>query len=168
MPDEQGGPLGAEATRLMLGLRAYAADYTELTRHLADWLGVHAGDAAALAEILWAEDRDDPLTPARLARRVHLSSGATSALLNRLERAGLLVRTREASDRRVVTLRSAPAVAVEARAFFAPLGRHVGAALGAHPAAEVAAAADLLEAVHRAMADAAAEVAALPPRGRAD
>lgn len=130
-----------------------AADYTDLTHHLARWLGVHSADAAALAEILYAEDSGRPLSPARLARRIGLSSGATSSLLNRLEKADLLIRTREHDDRRIVMLRSVPAVSVQAGHFFGPLTERVNAVLDeAQP--------DLLEAfdrllgrLHDAMAD---------------
>lgn len=115
-----------QGRRVMENMRAFAADYTELTHHLAKWLGVHSADAAAFAEILYAEDKGSPLTPARLARRIALTSGATSSLLNRLESAELLVRTREAADRRVVTLRSVPAVSAQAGRFFAPLSERVG------------------------------------------
>ncbi|MFG3258283.1 MarR family winged helix-turn-helix transcriptional regulator [Streptomyces sp. NPDC048172] len=102
----------------MDGLRAFGANYTEFTRRFAVWLGLHATDAAALAEILYAEDKGAPLSPARLAERVSLSSGATTALLNRLERAGHVVRTREQADRRIVTLRSSPEIRPRAVEFF--------------------------------------------------
>ena len=65
-PDRPTGVTGQRA-RLMESLRAYAADYTDLTHHLAKWLGVHPADAAGFAEILYAEDKGTPLSPARLA-----------------------------------------------------------------------------------------------------
>lgn len=61
-----------------------------------------------MVEILAAEERGLPLTPARLAERIALTTGATSTLLNRLETSGHIVRTREHSDRRVVTLHVTP------------------------------------------------------------
>jgi len=115
--------------RIMELLRAFAADYTYLIRHLSTWLGVHTADAAAYAEILYAQDKGAPLTPAQLARRISLSSGATTTLLNRLEAANLVVRSREQRDRRVVTLRSAPAVHREAPLFFGPLAARMDAAM---------------------------------------
>ncbi|MDG4669350.1 helix-turn-helix domain-containing protein [Mycobacterium sp. 236(2023)] len=115
--------------RVLELLRAYSADYTYLNRHLAAWLGVHTADAAAYAEILYAQDRGAPLTPALLARRLAMTSGATTSLLNRLEAAGLIVRSRESQDRRVVTLRSDPAIKREAPRFFGPLGHLLDAVL---------------------------------------
>lgn len=111
--------------RLLDGLRTYPATYTYVTHQLARWLGVHPADANAFAEVLYAEDRGDPLSPARLAARISLSSGATTSLLNRLEKAGLVVRSRENTDRRIVTLRSVEAVTTRAWTFFEPLARRV-------------------------------------------
>lgn len=107
--------------RLVDGLRNYGALYIEITRQFAAYLGLHATDAAALAEILYAEDKGAPLSPARLAGRVGLSSGAMTNLLNRLEQAGHIVRTREGADRRVVTLRSSSELQEPAREFFGGL-----------------------------------------------
>ncbi|MFG2652904.1 MarR family winged helix-turn-helix transcriptional regulator [Streptomyces sp. NPDC048436] len=112
--------LEARRDRLMDGLRAFGANYAEFTQRFATWLGLHSTDAAALVEILYAEDKGTPLSPARLSERVSLSSGATTALLNRLEAAGHIVRTREHTDRRIVTLRSSPHVKPRAEEFFGP------------------------------------------------
>ncbi|MFE5840158.1 MarR family winged helix-turn-helix transcriptional regulator [Streptomyces niveus] len=120
MEQPESDDLEAQRDRLMYGLRAYGANYTEFTRRFANWLGLHSTDAAALTEILYAEDTGTPLSPARLSERVSLSSGATTILLNRLEKAGHIVRTRENTDRRVVTLRSSPEIRPRAIEFFGP------------------------------------------------
>lgn len=114
------GDVEVGGERLMEGLRTYGANYTEFTRRFATWLGLHATDAAALAEILYAEDKGTPLSPARLSERVSLSSGATTILVNRLEAAGHVVRSREHADGRVVTLRSSPEIRPRAEEFFGP------------------------------------------------
>ena len=62
--------LGDQRDRLMDGLRAFGANYTEFTRRFAGFLGLHSTDAAALAEILYAEDKGTPLSPARLSERI--------------------------------------------------------------------------------------------------
>lgn len=120
MEQPESDELEAQRNRLMYGLRAYGANYTEFTRRFANWLGLHSTDAAALTEILYAEDTGTPLSPARLSERVSLSSGATTILLNRLEQAGHIIRTRENTDRRVVTLRSSPEIRPRAIEFFGP------------------------------------------------
>lgn len=118
-------------------LRAYGATYREFSRKFADWLGLHSTDAEALIEILAAEERGEALSPARLSERIGRSNPATTALLNRLEQAGHLVRTREHADRRVVTVRSSPEVQALADEFFGPLGERVDAVLARYPASEL-------------------------------
>lgn len=110
-------------------LRAYGAMFREFSRRFAEFLGLHSTDAEALIEILSAEEHGTLLSPARLSKRIGLSNPATTALLNRLEAAGHLVRTREHHDRRVVTLRSSPEVHTLADEFFGPLGDKVGAVM---------------------------------------
>ncbi|MEU3622919.1 MarR family transcriptional regulator [Amycolatopsis coloradensis] len=124
-------------TSLLDGLRSFGANYTEFTRRFANWLGLHATDAAALVEILYAEDTGSPLSPARLGERVSLTSGATTNLLNRLENLGYVVRTRESTDRRVVTLRSGPDIQEPAREFFGPFSAGLAALVAEYPAEEI-------------------------------
>ncbi|WP_063055848.1 MarR family winged helix-turn-helix transcriptional regulator [Nocardia salmonicida] len=120
----------AQHERLDEGLRAYGANYREFTRRFATWLGLHSTDAEALIEILTAEERGSTLSPARLSERISLSNSATTALLNRLEQAGHIVRSREHDDRRIITLRSTPRIHTLADEFFGPLGAKVDTVMG--------------------------------------
>lgn len=115
--------------RLLRALTAYSATRTELGRAFARSQRMHPTDAAAVVEILTAENRGEPLTPARLASLVGLTTGATSTLLNRLEAAGHVVRSREHRDRRVVTLRSTAAIHAAAVARYRPVAEAVAAVL---------------------------------------
>jgi DNA-binding MarR family transcriptional regulator len=115
----------AEREQVIEGLRSYGANFREFTRRFAEWLGLHSTDAGALIEILAAEERDAALSPARLSKRISLSQPATTAVLNRLEQAGHIVRTREHRDRRIVTLHSSAEVQELADEFFGPLGEVV-------------------------------------------
>ncbi|MFI0902240.1 MarR family winged helix-turn-helix transcriptional regulator [Streptomyces sioyaensis] len=132
---EESAPDGVAAQRERLAeeLRAYGASFTELGRRFAAQMGVHSTDAFALLEIASAEARGVPLSPALLSGRISLSSGAMTALLNRLERAGYVVRTREHTDRRIVTLRSTPQVKERADAFFGPVNARQDAVLSQYP-----------------------------------
>jgi DNA-binding MarR family transcriptional regulator len=122
-----------QAERLNEALRAYGASYTQLAREFAASEGLHSTDAIALVEILAAEERGTPLSPARLSDRIGLTAGATSTLLNRLESAGHVVRSRVHADRRVVTLHSTQKVQTIADDFFRPLGDRVAAVMAEHP-----------------------------------
>ncbi|MFB7592781.1 MarR family winged helix-turn-helix transcriptional regulator [Streptomyces sp. NPDC056169] len=119
--------------RLMESLRIYGGHYAELSRRFAAWLGLHSTDATAVLEIAAAEERGTPLSPARLSERISLSTGATTALLNRLESAGHITRAREHSDRRIVTLRSGAHIQERADEFFGPLAHRLDAAMSHHP-----------------------------------
>ncbi|MEV7933701.1 MarR family transcriptional regulator [Curtobacterium sp. NPDC089185] len=93
-------------TDVLEALRSYAIRYQESAHHLAAFLDLPMNDGAALGEILWAENEGNPLSAARLHWRIGMTSGATNALIKRLEARGLVTRTRESEDRRIVTLRA--------------------------------------------------------------
>ncbi|MBB5867128.1 DNA-binding MarR family transcriptional regulator [Allocatelliglobosispora scoriae] len=126
-------PMQPQHERLAESLRSYGANYREFSRRFAAWLGLHSTDAEALIEILNAEERGAALTPARLGERISLTSGATTALVNRLEQAGHVLRTREHTDRRLVTLRSSTHIHRLADEFFGPLGTRVGRVMSQYP-----------------------------------
>ena len=115
--------------RALQSLISFATVQHELGRHFARARRMHSTDATAIVEVLTAEERGEPLTPARLADRIGLSTGATSTLLNRLEEAGHLVRSREHQDRRVVTLHSTQSIHDTADAFFAPVSQELHAVM---------------------------------------
>jgi DNA-binding MarR family transcriptional regulator len=114
-------------TQVLEALRHYAVTYQESAHQLARWMDLPTADGTALGEVIWAEREGAPLSPARLASRIGLTSGATTALLNRLEAQGLVARSRESADRRVVTLRATE----QAHERVAPFLRRGGAALQA-------------------------------------
>lgn len=125
--------VAAQRERLMESLRTYGGHYAELSRRFAAWLGLHSTDATAVLEIAAAEERDTPLSPARLSERIPLSTGATTALLNRLEAAGHITRVREHPDRRIITLRSGRHIQERADEFFGPLARRLDTAMSHYP-----------------------------------
>jgi MarR family transcriptional regulator, organic hydroperoxide resistance regulator len=137
------------SARVVRSFTAFSAAQNELSRHFARSMGMHTTDAAAVVQIIEAEELGRPLTPARLAERVGLSPGATSILLGRLEEAGYVKRVREGTDRRIVTLYSTTAINAAADAFFEPLQQQLGTVLGGFTAAQldtIAGAADTLRA----------------------
>ena len=152
--------------RVMDAMRVFSADYADITVQLARWLGVHTADATAFSEIIYAQETDEPLTPIKLSRRIGLTSGATASLLNRLEDAGLIVRSREHADRRRVTLRATPEVAREAKAVFDPVNERVDAMMGQYPAAFLKEVESLLDHLHSALRDAAHTLQEMEPKDR--
>ncbi|RZF06167.1 MarR family winged helix-turn-helix transcriptional regulator [Streptomyces albidoflavus] len=133
MEEAVGDGVAEQRERLMESLRIYGGHYAELSRRFAAWLGLHSTDATAALEIAAAEERGAPLSPARLSERISLSSGATTALLNRLESAGHITRAREHTDRRIVTLRSGAHIQERADEFFGPLAHRLDATMAHYP-----------------------------------
>jgi MarR family transcriptional regulator, organic hydroperoxide resistance regulator len=131
-------------------LHSYGATHAQVARAFAAHAGLHSTDATAMIEILGAEERGTPLSPAKLSDQIGLSFGATSTLLNRLEAVGHVTRSRTQADRRVVTLHSTPEVQRLAAEFFEPLGRRLGALLASHSPAFLAEFAALLMALRDA------------------
>jgi DNA-binding MarR family transcriptional regulator len=115
-----------QRARVMEELRGYGSTFTEVSRRFAAWLSLHYTDAVALLAVAEAEQRGDPLSPARLSERVSLSSGATTALINRLEQA-------QHGDRRVVTLHTTEHVGALAQEYFGPLGTRLDAMMSKYP-----------------------------------
>jgi len=118
---------------LMEALRTWTGRFGEFGRRFGAEAGMHVTDSDALIHVINAEDKGSPLTQSELSRRIGLSTGATSSLLNRLEGAGHLERRRERADRRVVTLRSTPAVHERVESFFADLGADLDRVMAAYP-----------------------------------
>lgn len=119
MDKEYGACLSDELVELMHG---YSLAAQQLGATFAQRHGLHPTDLQALIAVMLAEKNGDPLTPGRLGEALGLSSGASTAVIDRLEKAGHLRRTRESSDRRIVHLRyGEPGMAIAA-SFFRPMG----------------------------------------------
>ncbi|MFF2085355.1 MarR family winged helix-turn-helix transcriptional regulator [Nocardia sp. NPDC058176] len=145
------GDVATQRQRLAAGLIDYGASFTELGRRFADTLGVHSTDAFALMEIAAAEQAGSPLSPALLGKRITLTSGAMTTLLNRLEKAGYVTRSREHTDRRVVTLRCSDRARELADEFFRPVNATQDAILAEYPAEQLVVFEELLFRLRAAM-----------------
>jgi len=152
------GPLTESWTsaqvEVMQRLRDWAVGFGELHRHLAVWMRLPVSDAHALGQITWAAEAGTPLSPAELSRRIAMTTGATTILLNRLEDAGHVLRSRESSDRRRVTLRPTPAAREHARRFLSFAGAEIAATLHAADPEELRVVATFLSKIAEATGDA--------------
>ncbi|GHD85993.1 MarR family winged helix-turn-helix transcriptional regulator [Streptomyces naganishii] len=108
-----------------LQLRRMNGEINRLVQGFAGDQGLHPTDVQALAAIL---DAEEPMTPSRLGAHLGLTSGAVTACVDRLERAGHIRRVRESADRRVVHLHYAAEARSAARTYFRPLARATEAA----------------------------------------
>jgi DNA-binding MarR family transcriptional regulator len=123
-PDAPGAPpeVRDELVRL---LRAHAVEAERLGQVFAERNGMHPTDLQALLAVMQAEAAGVPLTPGRLGEHLGLSSGATTAVVDRLERADHVRRERDDRDRRRITLHYGAAAAAVGGAFFGPLGARI-------------------------------------------
>ncbi|MFJ8162221.1 MarR family winged helix-turn-helix transcriptional regulator [Streptomyces sp. NPDC096136] len=124
-------PIGLHSFAVLL--RAMNAEFNRIAQEFAHAQGLHLTDVQALIAVLDAEHDEDagPMTPGGLRTRMNLTSGAVTACLDRLEKAGHIRRVRAADDRRVVHLHYAEAGRTAARAYFRPLARATDAARSA-------------------------------------
>lgn len=130
----------------------------------AERLGVGLSDFDALLLI----DATGPLTAGRIAEGMALTTGAVTGLIDRLERAGWVQRTRHEADRRQVLIELAPARREAVDAHWGERERLVQAAAGDADAATLTACAGFLDALADRMAGGTAEAALAVESGRAE
>ncbi|PWI17352.1 MarR family transcriptional regulator [Streptomyces sp. Act143] len=90
--------------------RRYMASYALFNQAVADHLGLHPTDLQCL-NLLTLEG--GPVTTGRIAELTGLTTGSATRLVDRLERAGYVVRERDAEDRRRVLVATVPEKIVE-------------------------------------------------------
>ncbi|MFD0313091.1 MarR family winged helix-turn-helix transcriptional regulator [Streptomyces flavalbus] len=146
----------ADLQSFAVQLRRLNGEINRLVQGFAGDQGLHPTDVHALAAIL---DADEPMTPGRLREHLGLTSGAVTACVDRLERAGHIRRVRESADRRVVHLHYAADARPAARTYFRPLAAATQAATDRFTEEELAVAL-------RFLADLNEELASVRPHGR--
>lgn len=115
--------------------RANSTGTVLLHAAIAERLGLNPSDHKC-ADLMLSES--EPCTPGRLAELTGLSTGAITGVIDRLERAGFLVREHDSEDRRRVLLRLTHTRAPELLALFAPLTKGVEALCENYTIAELA------------------------------
>ncbi|VXC38669.1 MarR family winged helix-turn-helix transcriptional regulator [Arthrobacter sp. 8AJ] len=126
-PFEQAGPqFGHPLLRILQEFTIEANQYVDAAGDRKD---MHRTDMNALAVIMRHTARGNVVTPGLLRKELNLSSPATTALIDRLDNSGHVVRERHSTDRRQVQLKMTPKAFQEGGAIFAPLARHMGSAM---------------------------------------
>jgi DNA-binding MarR family transcriptional regulator len=85
--------------------RRYMASYALFNQAVADHIGLHPTDLQCL-NLLTLEG--GPVTTGRIAELTGLTTGSATRLVDRLEKAGYVVRERDAGDRRRVLVATVP------------------------------------------------------------
>ncbi|MEV8531282.1 MarR family transcriptional regulator [Streptomyces sp. NPDC051211] len=102
-------------------LRAVTVEFGLRQQEFAARNGMHLTDVRALICLLDADRAGEPASAGLLGARLGVNSAGTTAVIDRLERLGHVVRVRDPQDRRRVLLRVSPAAVELGRAFFGPL-----------------------------------------------
>jgi DNA-binding MarR family transcriptional regulator len=124
---------------------------------VADRLGINSSDLECLDHISRGQ-----LTAGRLAELTGLTTGAITGIIDRLERAGLARRERDADDRRKILVRALPAVSERVAPLFAPMERAAMAMLSKYGDDELALFLDFLTAARGAAVSAMCRLRTLP------
>lgn len=149
-------------------LQEYAGEAERLSQVFADRHDMHVTDLYALLAVMQADRAGRPLTPGRLGEHLGLSSGATTAVIDRLERVDHVFRSRDGQDRRRVTLHYGDTAGKVGAAFFGPLGAKMDAFLAGYTPEELAAARRFLADANAMMRRYRDEVLTGPPVDVAD
>ncbi|HAX68060.1 MAG TPA: hypothetical protein DCY14_00495 [Anaerolineae bacterium] len=83
-------------TRALMAVRDYGVNLTHFRNAMNEWAGLNATDMECLRLLF----QKGTATPTELARHTGLTSGATTAMLDRLEKVGLIERRPNPNDRR--------------------------------------------------------------------
>jgi DNA-binding MarR family transcriptional regulator len=126
----------AELVRL---LQRHTVEGVRLSRAFAEHHGLHPTDWSALLAVMQGDRSGTPLTPGELGQRLAMSSGATTAVVDRLERAGHLRRVPDERDRRRLTLHRAENAPALLAAFYDPLDAAMDTIMLGYTAPELAA-----------------------------
>ncbi len=149
-PSSEGPPEGVvepdPAWTIVDALRRYGSEATRLNAAFSARHELQPADVQALVAILSAEGSGEPLTPRALRAHLGLSSGGTSYVIDRLERAGHVRRHRDhPTDNRVVHLRHTEQGRATGSAFFGPLGARMREVMMRFDADELAVVARFLQ-----------------------
>jgi len=143
------------ALQLVHELRRLTVELDRFGAAFASRNGLHATDLRALIALLDADRAGIAATPGWLGGQLGLGSAATTALLDRLERAGHIGRTPDPGDRRRVLLRVQEQAKYLGWSFFGPLIGRMIASIGEFDEAELDAVTRFLGAMNEAVGSAA-------------
>lgn len=127
--------------RVSLEIRRMGAHSVMMSQVIADRFGLHTTDLECLDLI----NMRGKTTAGELAQATGLTSGAMTALLDRLERAGYITRVHDSADRRRITIQVREEAIEPIKTVYAPIGKRMGALWSSFTADELKTIAQFLE-----------------------
>ena len=100
--------------RALMAVRDYGVNLTLFRNAMSEWAGLNVTDMECLRLLF----QKGVATPSELSRFTGLTSGATTAMLDRLEKAGLIERQPNPDDRRGTLITAAKSSAEKAASWF--------------------------------------------------
>jgi DNA-binding MarR family transcriptional regulator len=100
--------------RALMAVRDYGVNLTHFRNAINEWAGLNGTDMECLRLLF----QKGIATPTELARHTGLTSGATTAMLDRLEKAGFIERGRNPDDRRGTLITPAKTAAERAASWY--------------------------------------------------
>lgn len=100
--------------RALAAVREYNIHLTQFRNAMSEWAGLNVTDMECLRLLF----QKGVAIPSELSRFTGLTSGATTAMLDRLEKAGLIERRPNPNDRRGTLIAPAPSSAEKAASWF--------------------------------------------------
>lgn len=127
--------------RALLAVRDYGVHLTLFRNAMNEWAGINATDMECL-RLLFMKGI---ATPSELARHTGLTSGATTAMLDRLEKAGFIERRPNPDDRRGTLIAPAKSGAERAASWFESARKAQEELISSYSASELEIIADVFE-----------------------
>ena len=123
--------------QLMACMREFSLESDRYVEHVAALHKLHRTDLNALGFLVRPSSSATSMTPGKLGEALNLSSPATTALVDRLERNGHVERHRSDKDRRQIQLDMTDHARNVGRQLFAPLAVSMNAALARYTPEEL-------------------------------
>jgi DNA-binding MarR family transcriptional regulator len=127
--------------RALAAVREYGVHLTLFRNAMNEWAGLNATDMECL-RLLFLKGT---ATPSELARQTGLTSGAATAMLDRLERAGLIERRPNPDDRRGTLVSAAESARERAASWFASARKAQGDLIASYSESELEIICDVFE-----------------------
>jgi DNA-binding MarR family transcriptional regulator len=136
----EGTPRAGTASDALSAMDDLIATNIVAQQEFARNLGLSVTDLICFAYVLQAPD--SPVTAGDLAARAHVTTGAVTGVLNRLERGGFVTRRQDPADRRRVRVSAVPEAAERVRAVYEPYYARLAELLATYTPDEIAVLAD--------------------------
>lgn len=127
--------------RALAAVRDYGVNLTLFRNAVSEWAGVNVTDMECL-RLLFLKGS---ASPSEISRHTGLTSGATTAMLDRLEKAGLIERKPNPNDRRGTLIAPAKASAEKAASWFESARKAQDELISSYTAAELEIISDVFE-----------------------